>query len=57
MHTRQGVAVPALIQDSASFFDNYEQDALRRATLHRELWKSEPLTPSQMDALQWEVSQ
>lgn len=58
MHTRQGVANPALLQNSASFSspsDNYEQDALRRAALHDELWQGEPLTSWQRFMLEWEV--
>ena len=41
MHTRQGVAEPALSQDSA---DDYEQDAERRAAQHQQFWSDEPLT-------------
>lgn len=48
MHTRQGVAVPALSQDSARPNpSSYEQDAARRAALHQQNWDAEPLTPWQ----------
>lgn len=48
MHTRQGVAEPALSQDSARPNpSNYEQDALRREQLHQSFWSEEPLTPWQ----------
>jgi len=41
MHTRQGVAEPALFQHSP---DNYEQDAQSRAARHHQFWSGEPLT-------------
>jgi hypothetical protein len=42
MHTtRQGGARPALFQHTQP---NYEQDALRRQTLHQGFWSEEPLT-------------
>jgi hypothetical protein len=41
MHTRQGVAEPALSQHSP---DDYEQDAERRAAQHQQFWSDEPLT-------------
>ncbi|MCU1223613.1 MAG: hypothetical protein JWQ42_1706 [Edaphobacter sp.] len=44
MHTRQGVAEPALSQHSR---DDYEQDAQRRAARHQQFWSEEPLTPRQ----------
>jgi hypothetical protein len=42
MHTRQGVARPALFQHTQP--DNYEQDALRRQAVHTSFWSQEPLT-------------
>jgi hypothetical protein len=41
MHTRQGVAEPALSQHSP---DDYEQDAQRRAAQHQQFWSDQPLT-------------
>jgi len=41
MHTRQGVAEPALSQHSP---DDYQQDAERRAAQHQQFWSDEPLT-------------
>jgi hypothetical protein len=54
MHTRQGVAIPALSQHSAPP-DPYEQDALRRQSLHQQLWMDEALTPWQRFMLHSEV--
>lgn len=57
MHTRQGVATPALAQNSASITDNYDRDAARRQQLHEALWAEEPLSWWQRVILRSEASE